>query len=133
MSTFDESPWRPRILSVLRIAAGILFVMYGTSKLFGFPSATVPHPLPTLVLVAGILETFGGGLIVIGFLTRPVAFLVSGEMAVAYFKFHHTKSIYPTMNDGVPAALFCFIFLYVAFAGAGPLSIDGLIGRGRRS
>jgi putative oxidoreductase len=132
MSMFDDSPWRGRMLSVLRIAAGIMFVLAGTTKLFGFPSA-IPHPLPTLVLAAGIMEAFGGGLIVLGFLTRPVAFLLSGEMAVAYFKFHHVKSIYPTINEGVPAALYCFIWLYLVFAGAGPWSIDALIGRGRRS
>jgi putative oxidoreductase len=131
MSTFNDSPWQGRVLSVLRIVAGVMFVTAGTTKLFGFPSG-MPHPLPTLVLVAGILETFGGALIVLGLLTRPVAFLLSGEMAVAYFKAHFPHSPYPTVNEGVSAVLYCFIFLYLVFAGAGPWSIDAAIGRGRR-
>ncbi len=133
--SLDDSPWKDRMLSILRIVAGLMFMTAGTVKLFGFPGTPFgpmdPVPLMTQMGIGGILETFGGLLIALGLFTRPVAFIVSGEMAVAYFQFHFPKSIYPTENDGVGAALYCFIFLYLVFAGAGPWSIDAAIRRSR--
>jgi len=103
-------------------------------KLFGFPPS--PKPMPPLHLlseigIAGMLETLGGLAIVLGFATRPVAFVLSGEMAVAYFQFHFPISIYPTVNNGMPAILYCFLFLYLAFAGAGAWSLDARIAAGK--
>ena len=135
MSSLDASPWRERVLSLLRIAAGLMFLMAGTTKLFGFPPAPGgpmdPVPLMSQMGVGGLIESIGGLLILLGLFTRPVAFICSGEMAVAYFQFHHTESIYPTQNNGSAAALFCFVFLYLVFAGAGSWSIDAAIRRAR--
>jgi len=135
MSSLDASPWRDRVLSVLRIVAGVMFMSAGTMKLFGFPG-TPEGPMPPVELmsqvgIGGIIETFGGLLIALGLFTRPVAFICSGEMAVAYFQFHHAQSIYPTENNGTGAALYCFLFLYLVFAGAGSWSIDAAIRRRR--
>jgi len=132
---FQPSPWSDRMLSVLRIVAGLVFVSYGTTKLFGYPPSPVPMPpldLTSQMGVAGMLEVFGGLAIVLGLLTRPVAFLLAGEMAVAYFLMHFPQSWFPTVNNGVPAVLYCFLFLYLSFAGAGAWSVDAWIGRGRR-
>lgn len=119
--------WAPRLLSLLRIVAGLLFLEHGTQKLFGFPvrmgGGAAPAML-SLLWFAALLETVGGALIVLGLFTRPVAFLLSGQMAVAYFLFHQPKSPFPALNGGDAAILFCFLFLYLAAAGAGPLSLD---------
>ncbi len=134
MSNFDASPWRERILSLLRIAAGLMFIMAGTTKLFGFPPGPMPMdpvPIASQMGAGGLIESIGGLLILLGLFTRPVAFICSGEMAVAYFQFHHSESIYPTQNNGTAAALFCFVFFYLVFAGAGSLSLDALIRRAR--
>jgi putative oxidoreductase len=134
MSMFEAgSPrWTSRMLSVFRIVVGLLFMMHGTQKLFGFPPSNMP-PMPFNLFsqmgIAGVLETFGGALIVLGFLTRPVAFLLAGEMAVAYFQAHFPRGIHPTGNGGEPAVLYCFSFLYLMFAGAGAWSIDALFAR----
>jgi len=131
MSMFEPgSPrWTSRMLSVFRIVVGLLFMLHGTQKMFGFPPSNMP-PMPFNLMsqlgLAGVLEVFGGALIVLGFLTRPVAFLLAGEMAVAYFQAHFPRSIYPTSNGGEPAVLYCFSFLYLMFAGAGAWSIDAL-------
>lgn len=133
--------WSPIILSILRIVAGFLFMAYGTQKLFNFPPFEMPSgqpspfPVPLLSLagVAGILELVGGFFIFLGLFTRPVAFLLSGEMAVAYFIGHAPKGFLPRMSDGEPAVLFCFIFLYLVVAGGGALSIDRLWRRSRSS
>ncbi len=122
------STWAPRLLSVLRVVAGLLFLEHGTQKLFGFPvrmggAATGPA-LFTLLWFAAILETVGGALLVLGLFTRPVAFLLSGQMAFAYFIAHQPKSPFPALNGGDAAILFCFLFLYLAAAGAGPWSLD---------
>ena len=135
MSIFEASPWAPRMLAVFRIVAGLLFVSFGTMKLFGYPPG--PAEMPPLVIlsqmgIGGILEFVGGLMIVFGFLTRPVAFVLAGEMAVAYFQFHQPLGLFPSTNNGVPAVLYCFLFLYLMFAGAGAWSIDGLIARSRR-
>jgi putative oxidoreductase len=118
----------PYFQSLLRIVSALMFIMAGTMKLFAFPAGLPPDggiaKLMSEVGLAGILEVFGGGLILIGLFTRPVAFLLAGEMAVAYFQGHHPMSPWPTMNNGVAAVLYCFIWLYFSAAGAGPWSLD---------
>jgi putative oxidoreductase len=122
----DLSAWSSRLLSVLRIVAGLLFFSHGLVKLFGFPAGAMPGHLPLFGLfgLAGVLESVGGLLIVGGLYTRPVAFLLSGEMAVAYFMAHFPKSFFPVLNHGEPAILYCFIFLYLSAAGGGAWSLD---------
>ncbi len=125
MSTFERlSAYRPYGLAALRIMTALLFIEHGTMKLFGFPAAQGDGPLSTLFLIAALLETFGGILILIGFATRPVAFLLAGEMAIAYFMAHMPHSFFPAINQGDAAILFCFVFLYLFFAGAGAWSVD---------
>jgi putative oxidoreductase len=123
------SAWTPVLLSVLRIVAAFLFIQYGTMKLFGWPIAmpdgTTPH-LMTQTGIGGMLEVFGGALLLIGLFTRPVAFILSGEMAVAYFQFHAPNGLWPIVNQGLPAVLYCFIWLYLSAAGGGPWSADAL-------
>ena len=124
------------MLSVFRIVAGLVFISVGTMKLFNYPPSGMPgfpvSPMTELG-VAAMLEVFGGLAIVLGFLTRPVAFVLAGEMAVAYFQAHFPKSFFPSINMGIPAIMYCFFFLYLMFAGAGAWSIDGLIARSRAS
>jgi putative oxidoreductase len=121
------SQWAPRILSVLRIVTAFLFMEHGGQKLFSFPAPfPVPLPLLSLLGVAGILELFGGLLLLWGLFTRPVAFLLSGEMAVAYFMAHAPHSFWPLLNRGEPAVMYCFIFLYLFVAGGGSWSLDRL-------
>jgi putative oxidoreductase len=121
--------WSPRVLSLLRIMAALLFMQHGLMKLFAFPGPQpgVPDPLPTLLVVAAWMEVIGGGLLALGLFTRPVAFLVSGEMAAAYFMAHFPKSFYPALNGCDAAVLFCFVFLYLAFAGGGEWSLDAQV------
>ena len=121
---FDRlSAYAPQALAVLRIIAALLFIEHGTQKLFNFP---VPGMGTTqgIFLIAGILETFGGLLILVGLLTRPVAFVLSGMMAVAYFMAHFPQNFWPVGNGGDAAVLFCFVFLYLVFAGPGDWAID---------
>jgi putative oxidoreductase len=116
----------PYLLSVLRIAAGLLFLEHGTGKLLNFP-AGLPFidKMPTgLLYFTGTMELVGGALIVLGLFTRPVAFILSGFMAFAYFMAHFPMSLFPAINMGEPAVLYCFIFLYLAAAGPGPWAID---------
>ena len=121
------SQWSPRILSVLRIVTAFLFMQHGAQKLFGFPAPSPgTHPLLSLLGVAGILEFFGGLILLLGLFSRPVAFLLSGEMAVAYFMAHAPHGFWPLLNKGDLAVLFCFVFLYLAVAGGGSWSIDHL-------
>lgn len=126
--------WAPYLLSVLRIIAAFLFFEYGTAKLFAFPGPLMPNgatvPVTSLPGFAGLLEFAGGVLLLVGLLTRPVAFLLSGEMAVAYFIGHAGKGFWPVLNGGAPAVLFCFVWLYISAAGPGPWSIDALRQRG---
>ncbi|MBB3591167.1 putative oxidoreductase [Rhizobium sp. BK529] len=125
MSTFERlSAYRPYGLAALRIMTALLFIEHGMMKLFGFPAAQGDGPLPTLFVVAGLLELVGGLLVLIGFATRPVAFLLAGEMAIAYFMAHMPRSFFPAINQGDAAILFCFVFLYIFFAGAGAWSVD---------
>jgi putative oxidoreductase len=121
-------PWAPHILSVLRILAAATFLTHGTMKLFGWP-APFPFPMNGLMYVAGVLEVVGGLLLIVGFLSRPVAFVLAGEMAAAYFMGHVGQGFFPVLNGGEAAMLFCFIFLYIAAAGPGPWSVDASAGR----
>src|SRR5262245_25768719 len=125
--------WAPRLRSVLRIVAAFMFILSGTSKLFAFPVGMPPDNATaqalTQVWIGGVLETFGGSLLLLGLFTRPVAFLLAGEMAVAYFPFHAPHSLYPTVNQGAAAALYCFVWLYFSAAGPGPWSIDAMRSR----
>ena len=108
MSIFEESPWRTRMLSILRIVAGLMFVSFGTMKIFGYPPSPMPMPpipLMSQMGIGGMLEIIGGLAIVLGIFTRPVAFVLAGEMAVAYFQFHFPQSFFPTTSNGVPAVL----------------------------
>jgi putative oxidoreductase len=116
------------MLSILRIMAGLLFMQHGMGKLFGFPTAAMHPPVLTLLWFAGILECFGGALVALGMFIRPVAFLLSGEMALGYFMMHAPKSFFPLVNGGDAAVLYCFVFLYLVFAGGGAWSLDRLIG-----
>jgi putative oxidoreductase len=116
--------YRPYILSILRIVVGLLFLEHGLSKVFNFPA---PSPVPSLsglLILAAILETIGAALFLVGAFTRIVAFILSGEMALAYFMAHAPRAFYPLVNGGELAVIYCFIFLYFAFAGGGPLSVD---------
>lgn len=138
MSIFEgsQSPWPDRMLSVFRIVAGLVYIEHGTQKLFGFPAAAgghVPLHLISQTGLAGVLETFGGLAILLGFLTRPVAFVLAGEMAVAYFQVHIRRAFFPILNGGDDAIMFCFFYLYLVFAGAGAWSIDRMIARARAS
>lgn len=120
--------WAPHLLSMLRIVCAFLFMQVGTAKLFAFPAAIMPGggtaPIASLAGVAGILETFGGMLLLVGLFTRPVAFLLSGEMAVAYFYAHAPQGFWPVLNQGAPAVFYSFLFLYLSAAGRGPWSLD---------
>ena len=120
--------WAPYFLSILRIIAAFLFVQYGTTKLLAFPAAVMPDggtaSLASLPGVAGALELVGGALLLIGLFTRPVAFVLSGQMAAAYFMGHAGQGFWPILNGGAPAVFFCFLWLYLSAAGPGPWSID---------
>jgi putative oxidoreductase len=125
-----ETVWAPRILSIVRIVVALIFMEHGTQKLLNFPARPNNAPGPELFSlygVAGTMEIVGGILLIFGLFTRPVAFLLSGEMAIAYFYSHAPNSIYPILNRGDGAILYCFIFLYIAFAGGGAWSLDRLI------
>ena len=127
-ATSFRGSWQPATLSLLRFVAGLAFLEHGAAKLFGFPPvASYAHGLSPLVLAAGIIEFFGGLLVCVGLLTRPAAFIMSGEMAVGYWMAHAPKSFFPVLSGGDAALLYCFIFLYVAVAGGGAFSIDRLI------
>ncbi|MDP9086479.1 MAG: DoxX family protein [Pseudomonadota bacterium] len=129
--------WQGPLLSILRIVAALLFIEHGTTKLLGFPSLpptmTAPVPALSFMGLAGLIEAIGGLFLLAGFLTRPVAFLLSGEMAIGYWMFHAPKSTFPSINMGDAAILFCFVFLYLAAAGPGPWSLDHAHGRSRRT
>lgn len=121
----------PHLLSLLRIVSALLFMAHGTQKILGFPASSMNPELLSLTGVAGLLELFGGALLVIGLFTRPAAFLLSGQMAFAYFLAHAPKSFFPALNGGDAAILFCFVFLYLTAAGPGPWSVDARWGSRR--
>jgi putative oxidoreductase len=134
MTTFWTERASAYALAALRIFAGLLFLSHGLIKLFGFPAGAAPGMQPVMWLLGAgaIIETVGGILIVLGLFTRPTAFVLAGEMAVAYFLFHAPKSFFPAVNGGEAAILFTFIFLFLSTSGAGALSLDGLRGVNRR-
>jgi len=119
-------PFRPHIYALLRIAAGLLFFLHGLPKLFGGFGRPAPVELMSQMGLAGIIEVIGGAMIALGLFTSPIAFLASGQMAVAYFQAHAPRGLWPIMNGGELAALFCFVFLYLAAAGSGKWSIDSI-------
>ena len=119
--------YSPYALAALRIATALIFIPHGTQKLFGFPAppASGLPPLLSLLGIGAVLELVGGFLILIGLWTRPVAFILAGEMAVAYWWFHFPRNFYPVLNGGDASILYCFVFLLLVFTGAGALSVDG--------
>ena len=128
----DTAPYAPYVLSILRIIVALLFFEHGLSKLFGWPSASSHPEFLTLGWFSGAIEFFGGALLTAGLLSRLSAFIMSGEMAFAYFISHAPQGFFPILNRGEGAILYCFIFFYIAFAGPGPWSLDALL-RHRRS
>ena len=134
MSIYEGAPGAGKMLSILRIVVALLFIEHGAQKLFNVPRAAFPgFPVHWMSLfgAAGMIETTGGLLVLIGLLTRPVSFVLAGEMAVAYFYQHFPRSIYPISNMGEPAVLFCFIYVYFMLAGGGDWSFDAMIERSR--
>lgn len=136
MSIYDPtpSPWAPRLLAIFRFVAGLMFILAGTMKLFNYPA--MPAGMPAIELwsqmgIGGMLELAGGTLIILGLLTRPTAFILSGMMAVAYFQFHQPQAFWPNANGGVAAVMYCFFFLYLVASGPGAWSLDALIARSR--
>jgi putative oxidoreductase len=124
--------WTPQFLSLLRIVGALTYLEHGAQKLLGFPPGTMPRPVPmTLLWFAGILELCGGLLLLVGLASRPIAFLLAGEMAIAYWTVHARTSFFPALNGGDAAILYCFVFLYLSAAGPGPWSIDAVLRRGR--
>ena len=125
----------PRLQSVLRIVAASMFMMHGLMKLFAFPAGVPPNggtvKLISQAGLAGLLEASGGALLLVGLFTRPVAFILAGEMAVAYFQFHFPRGFWPIMNQGELAALYCFVWIYFSGAGAGPWSLDAVRGKSK--
>ena len=118
-------PLAPIFLAVLRVVAGLLFLEHGTQKILHFPVSEMHPPMFSLLWVGGIIEIVGGILLIVGLFSRFAALVMSGMMAVAYFKFHYPSSFFPVLNGGDAAILFCFVFLYIVFAGPGAFSLDG--------
>jgi putative oxidoreductase len=133
MVTYERTlaSWAPYLLSVTRIVAAALFMQHGAQKILGFPSSPPAGPpeMESLMWLAGMLELIGGGLLLVGLFTRPVAFVLSGQMAVAYFLVHAPQDFWPVLNQGELAILYCFTFLYFASAGGGAWSLDAWRGR----
>lgn len=127
------SSWAPYLYSLLRIVAGFLLIPAGTMKLFAFPAGMPPDgstaTMMSQIWIGGVLELVGGVLLLVGLFTRPVAFILSGMLAVAYFQFHAPGGFWPTLNGGAPAVLYCFVLLYFSAAGGGPWSLDAMRGR----
>jgi putative oxidoreductase len=126
-----SSLWTLRVLSVLRIVLGLILLQYGLAKLFGWPAIKMFENLKWLSLfgIAGMFELVGGSLLVLGLFTRPVAFILSGEMAAAFFIEHFPISLFPILSEGDLAVALCFAFLYLAFAGGGPWSLDAVMAK----
>lgn len=133
--TSIEGRYAPQALSLLRIVAALIFLMHGSAKLIGFPEVSTGSGSPevgSLMWIGGVLELVGGLMLLAGILSRPVAFILSGEMAVAYWMFHAPQSTFPIQNGGDAAILYCFVFLLIAAAGPGPWSLDQAITRRRK-
>lgn len=128
-----KKEWAPQLLSVLRIVVAFLFFQVGSAKWFAFPAAIMPGggtaPVGSLAWFAGIIEVVGGTLFLLGLFTRPVALILSGEMAFAYFIGHAGNGFWPVLNQGAPAVFYCFTYLYYSAAGAGPWSLDAVLAR----
>ena len=126
--------WAPQLQSILRIVAAFLFIQFGTAKLVALPGSIMPGggtvPVGSLAWFAGLIEVVGGVPLLLGLFTRPIAVLVSGEMAIAYFHGHAPNGFWPVLNGGHPAVLFCFVWLFFSAAGAGPWSVDAVLRRG---
>lgn len=118
----------PLTLSLMRVVFALTFFAHGTQKILGFPASSMNPPAFSLPWTAGVLELTGGALLIVGLFTRPVAFVLSGLMAFAYFLAHAPKGFFPALNGGDAAILFCFGFLYLVFAGAGSVSLDAYLG-----
>src|SRR5947208_5193663 len=118
------SRWQPHVLALLRIVTGLLFLEHATQKFFAFPAPFPVHPLPPLLIAAGVIELVAGALVTVGLFTRLAAFIASGEMAIGYFMMHFPQGFWPAVNKGEAAILYCFIFLYLASAGPGAWAID---------
>lgn len=118
------SRWQPQLLALLRIFTGLLFLEHATQKFFAFPAPFPVNPLPPLLVAAGVIELVVGVLVTIGLFTRLAAFIAAGEMAIAYFMMHFPQGFWPAVNKGEAAILYCFVFLYLAAAGAGAWSLD---------
>ena len=125
--------WAPQLLSILRIVAAFLFFQFGSAKWFAYPAAIMPGGATvatgSLFWFAAVLEVFGGALLFLGLFTRPVAFILAGEMAIAYFHGHAPHGFWPVLNQGTPAVMFCFLYLYISAAGPGPWSLDAKRGK----
>lgn len=121
--------WAPRLLSILRIVTALLLFEHGLSKLLHFPPSDMNPPPGSLFWIAGCFELVGGGLLTIGLFSRAIAFILAGEMAIAYWMVHAPMSFFPLLNHGEGAILYCFIFLYLAAAGPGPWSVDAALSR----
>jgi putative oxidoreductase len=125
--------WEPQLRSILRIVIAFLYFQVGSAKWFAFPAAIMPGggtaPFGTLAWFAGVIEVIGGTLFLLGLFTRPVAFILSGEMAFAYFIGHAGHGFWPVLNQGAIAVAYCFVFLYFSAAGAGPWSLDAMLAR----
>ena len=129
-TTTLETVWAPRVLSIVRVVSALIFMAHGTQKLLNFPPRANNAPAPDLFSlsgVAGSLEIVGGILLLFGLFTRPVAFILSGEMAFAYWLGHFPRNFYPVLNNGDASILYCFLFLYMAFAGGGAWSLDRML------
>lgn len=125
------SQWSPRALAVLRIVTALLFVEHATMKFFAFPAGMpgTENGLPPMMLVAGVIELVAGGLVALGLFTRWAALIASGEMAVAYWMAHAPQGFWPALNQGELAIMFCFVFLYLVFAGPGAWALDNAMGK----
>lgn len=123
------NPWAPKVLSIVRIVAGLAFMVHGLGKHFGYPDLGMVFEPGSPPWIAGWIELVGGALIALGLLTRLAAFISSGTMAVAYFMVHAPQNFFPATNGGEAALLYCFLFFYLVFAGPGPWSVDAKMGR----
>ena len=131
-TTTLETVWAPRLLSILRIVAALIFMAHGTQKILGFPSSGGALPAAfSLPWIAGMLELFGGALLILGLFVRPVAFILSGLMAAAYWMAHAPRSPFPVLNNGDAAILYCFVFLFLVAAGGGIWSLDNTLRKSR--